>query len=180
MWGEALNTACHILNRVPLKHMDKTPFELWKGKKTSLKYLRVWGCLTKVLVPKHKRKKLEPKTVDCIFLGYHETPTAMGFLVLKSDIDGIVANTIVEFHDATFIKDVFPMKTGISQGSSNDDPTNTSSSISDHVERMTNVGADPASSSTPNEVEEPRRSKRAKIVKDFGSDLSLTMSKTNL
>ena len=28
MWGEALNTACHILNRVPLKHMDKIPYEL--------------------------------------------------------------------------------------------------------------------------------------------------------
>ena len=90
MWGEALNTACHIMNRVALKHMDKTPYKLWRGKKTSLKYLRVWGCLAKVLVPEHKRKKLGPKTVDCIFLSYIETTTAMRFLVLKSDIDGIV------------------------------------------------------------------------------------------
>ncbi|KAL0332990.1 UNVERIFIED_CONTAM: Retrovirus-related Pol polyprotein from transposon TNT 1-94, partial [Sesamum calycinum] len=30
LWGEALNTACHILNRVPLKHNTSTPFELWK------------------------------------------------------------------------------------------------------------------------------------------------------
>ena len=170
MWGEALNTACHILNRVPLKHMDKTPYELWRKRKTSLNYLRVWGCLAKVLVPEHKRKKLGPKTVDCIFLGYLETTTAMRFLVIKSDIDGIVANTIVEFRDATFFEDVFPMKTGIPQGNSEDDPTLTSSSIPDHVEKMTNVGANPSSSSTPNEVEEPRRSKRAKVVKDFGSD----------
>ena len=32
------------------------------------------------------------------------------------------------------------------------------------------MGANPASSFTPNEVEELRRSKRAKVVKDFGSD----------
>ncbi|KAL8124691.1 hypothetical protein AgCh_012369 [Apium graveolens] len=170
MWGEALNTACHILNRVPLKHMDKTPLELWKGRMTSLKYLRVWGCLAKVLVPEHKRKKLGPKTVDCIFLGYLETTTAMRFLVLKSDIDGIVANTIVEFRDATFFEDVYPMKTGIPETTSEEDPTHTSSSIPDHVEKMTNVGAEPSSSSIPKELEEPRRSKRAKIVKDFGGD----------
>ena len=170
MWGEALNTASHILNRVPLKHMDKTPYELWRGKKTSLKYLRMWGCFAKVLFPEHKRKKLDPKTVDCIFLGYIETTTAMRFLVLKSYIDGIVANTIVEFRDSTFFENIFPMKTGIPQDTSNDDPTHTSSSIPDHVERMTNVGVDPSSSSAPNGEDEPRRSKRQKVVKDFGSD----------
>ena len=28
------------------------------------------GCLTKVVVPKPKMVKIEPKTVDCIFIGY--------------------------------------------------------------------------------------------------------------
>ena len=42
MWGESQNMDCHILNRVPLKHMDKTPYELWRGKKTSLKYVKVY------------------------------------------------------------------------------------------------------------------------------------------
>ena len=128
------------------------------------------GCLAMVLVPEQKRKKLESKIIDCIFLGYPETTTAMRFLVLKFDIDGIVANTIVEFRDATFFDDVFPVKTGIPPVSSNDDPTHKSSSIPDHVEKRTNMGADPASSFNPHEVEEPRRSKRAKVVKDFGSD----------
>ncbi|KAL8120719.1 hypothetical protein AgCh_017774 [Apium graveolens] len=170
MWGEDLNMACHILNRVPLKHMEKTPYELWRKRKTSVNYLRVWGYLTNVLIPEHKRKKLGPKTIDCIFMGYLETIIAMRILVLKSDIDGIVANTIVEFRDATFFEDVFPIKTSIPQGTSDDDPTRTSSSIPDHVEKMSNVGADPVSSSTPNEVEKPRTSKRARVVKDFGSD----------
>ncbi|KAL0287166.1 UNVERIFIED_CONTAM: Retrovirus-related Pol polyprotein from transposon TNT 1-94 [Sesamum angustifolium] len=113
LWGEALNTACHILNRVPLKHNTSTPFELWKG---------------------------------------------------------IEVNTIVEFRDAVFLEDVFPMKTGIPSSVSLDDSL-ASTSIPEHVEKMTNVGVNPNSASlTHEESDIPRRSKRARVVKDFGSD----------
>ncbi|KAK1406103.1 hypothetical protein QVD17_41389 [Tagetes erecta] len=44
LWTEALKTAIHILNRVPSKSIPKTPFELWTGRKPSLKYMKVWGC----------------------------------------------------------------------------------------------------------------------------------------
>ncbi|KAL0335031.1 UNVERIFIED_CONTAM: Retrovirus-related Pol polyprotein from transposon TNT 1-94 [Sesamum radiatum] len=170
LWGEALNTACHILNRVPLKHNTSTPFELWKDRKSSLKYFRVWGCLAKVLVPEHKRKKLGPKTVDAVFLGYVETSYALRFLVIKSEIPGIEVNTIVEFRDAVFLEDVFPMKIGIPSSVSLDDSL-ASTSIPEHVEKMTNVGVNPNSASpTHEESDIPRRSKRARVVKDFGSD----------
>ena len=29
-WGEAILTACHVLNRVPHKKSHTTPFEMWK------------------------------------------------------------------------------------------------------------------------------------------------------
>ena len=45
LWMKALKTAAHILNRVPSKLVPKTPFELWNGRKPSLNYLKVWGCL---------------------------------------------------------------------------------------------------------------------------------------
>ncbi|KAL0430542.1 UNVERIFIED_CONTAM: Retrovirus-related Pol polyprotein from transposon TNT 1-94 [Sesamum radiatum] len=170
LWREALNTACHILNRVPLKRNTSTPFELWKGRKSSLKYFRVWGCLAKVLIPEHKKKKLGPKTVDVVFLDYVEISYASRFLVIKSEILGIEVNTIVEFRDAVFIEDVFPMKTGIPSSVSLDDSL-ASTSIPEHVEKMTNVGVNPSSTSlTYEELDEPRRSKRARVVKDFGSD----------
>ncbi|KAL0397702.1 UNVERIFIED_CONTAM: hypothetical protein Scaly_0218600 [Sesamum calycinum] len=157
-------------SRVPLKHNTSTPFELWKGRKPSLKYFRVWGCLVKVLVPEHKRKKLGPKTVDAVFLGYVETSYALRFLVIKSEIPGIEVNTIVEFRDAVFLEDVFPMKTGIPSSVSLDDSL-ASTSIPEHVEKMTNVGVNPNSASlTHEESDIPRRSKRARVVKDFGSD----------
>ncbi|KAK4404269.1 hypothetical protein Sango_0795500 [Sesamum angolense] len=156
--------------QVPLKHNTSTPFELWKGRKPSLKYFRVWECLAKVLVPEHKRKKLGPKTVDAVFLGYVETSYALRFLVIKSEIPGIEVNTIVEFRDAVFLEDVFPMKTGIPSSVSLDDSL-ASKFIPEHMKNMTNVGVNPNSASlTHEESDIPRRSKRARVVKDFGSD----------
>ena len=54
MWGEAVLTTCFILNRVPHKKLDLTPYELWKRYAPSLNYLKVWGCLAKVTLPSHK------------------------------------------------------------------------------------------------------------------------------
>jgi hypothetical protein len=31
LWGEALNTAAYILNQIPTKATNKTPYELWTG-----------------------------------------------------------------------------------------------------------------------------------------------------
>ncbi|KAL0337327.1 UNVERIFIED_CONTAM: Retrovirus-related Pol polyprotein from transposon RE1 [Sesamum calycinum] len=91
-------------------------------------------------------------------------------LVIKSEIPGIEVNTIVEFRDAVFLEDVFPMKTGIPSSVSLDDSL-ASTSIPEHVEKMTNVGVNPNSASlTHEESDIPRRSKRARVVKDFGSD----------
>ena len=36
LWTEALKTTAYILNRVPTKAVPKTPFELFKGWKSSL------------------------------------------------------------------------------------------------------------------------------------------------
>jgi transposase InsO family protein len=74
-WGEAILTACHVLNCVPTKNKKITPFEEWEKKRPTLSYLRTWGCLSKMSVPITKKRKLGPKTVDCIFLSY---ATALG------------------------------------------------------------------------------------------------------
>ena len=48
LWGVALKTTAYILNRVPTKAVAKTPYELWVGRKPSLKHFHVWGCLAEV------------------------------------------------------------------------------------------------------------------------------------
>ena len=37
-WGEAILTACHVLNRVPTKNKEITPFEEWEKKRPTLSY----------------------------------------------------------------------------------------------------------------------------------------------
>ncbi|TYK08238.1 ty1-copia retrotransposon protein [Cucumis melo var. makuwa] len=69
MWGEAVLSACFVLNRIPHKRLDKTPYELWKGHAPNLSYLKVWGCLAKVPFPALKKSTVGSKTFDCIFIG---------------------------------------------------------------------------------------------------------------
>ncbi|GKA06347.1 retrotransposon protein, putative, ty1-copia subclass [Tanacetum coccineum] len=43
-WDYALESAARILNMVPTKKLDKTPYEVWHGQALKLSYLKVWGC----------------------------------------------------------------------------------------------------------------------------------------
>ncbi|KAJ9541966.1 hypothetical protein OSB04_028472 [Centaurea solstitialis] len=70
-WGHALKTAAHILNRAPTKSVEKTPYELWKGKKPNISFLRIWGC--EVYVKRPTSEKLKPKSDKCFFVGYPRT-----------------------------------------------------------------------------------------------------------
>ena len=68
MWGEAILFACHIQNRIPYKKASKTSYELWKGYAPNVGYLKVWGCLAKVLISEAEKRKLGPKTFDATFI----------------------------------------------------------------------------------------------------------------
>ena len=71
LWGEAINTAQYILNRVPFKSVHKTPYELWTGAKLEMEHIKVWGCPVHVLLPPQERHKLQAKTrKNCSFVGY--------------------------------------------------------------------------------------------------------------
>ncbi|RVW68345.1 hypothetical protein CK203_064541 [Vitis vinifera] len=49
-WAEAINIACYTSNRTHMcPHTRKTCYELWKGKKPSVKYFRVFGSRCYVL-----------------------------------------------------------------------------------------------------------------------------------
>jgi hypothetical protein len=39
-WGEAISIVCHVLNRVPTKNKEITPFKKWEKKRLNLSYLR--------------------------------------------------------------------------------------------------------------------------------------------
>ena len=55
-WGYALQIAEFTLKKAPSKSVERTPYELWFGKKPKLTFLKVWGCDAYV-------KKLQPDNV---------------------------------------------------------------------------------------------------------------------
>ena len=100
IWGEAVLYACYILNRVPYKQLDKTPYELWKGFGPNLKFLKVWGCLAKMGLPDYKRTNIGTKTFDCVFIGYAQNSAAGIFLCLND-------NSICESRKGEFFSKIF-------------------------------------------------------------------------
>ena len=68
-----METACYLVNRSPSSTLeDKTPHEVWTGKKPSLSHLRVFVYDAYVHVPKENRTKLDSKFERCIFIGYKD------------------------------------------------------------------------------------------------------------
>lgn len=71
LWAEAVATAAQIMNLVPnRKETEKTPHELWYGKKPDVSHLRVFGCPAYAHVPREKRRKMDPKARKGILVGY--------------------------------------------------------------------------------------------------------------
>ena len=50
LWGEAINSACHTVNRVYFRPgTKKTSYELWKGRKPNVKYFKIFGSTCFIL-----------------------------------------------------------------------------------------------------------------------------------
>ncbi|GJU84542.1 putative RNA-directed DNA polymerase [Tanacetum coccineum] len=59
-WGEALNTAVHVINLTPCVPLRfDVPDRVWSGKDVSYHHLRVFGCKASVHIPKDERSKLD-------------------------------------------------------------------------------------------------------------------------
>ena len=99
LWIEALKTAAHILNWVPSKSVPKTPYELWTGRKPSMKYLRVWGCRAEAKLFNPHIGKLDPKTVSCHFIGYPERSKGYRFYCLDRITKFVETRDIVFFEN---------------------------------------------------------------------------------
>jgi hypothetical protein len=70
-WGEAVNTAYHIINRVYLRpETNKTPYKIWRGKKPTVKYFKTFGSKCYILRDRENLGKFDTKSDEGIFLGY--------------------------------------------------------------------------------------------------------------
>lgn len=67
MWREAIPAACYVLNRIPHKNLDKTPYEFWRSFKPNMRYLKLWVCLEKIGLPDFRGAKFD-LTLWVVFL----------------------------------------------------------------------------------------------------------------
>ncbi|GJQ96772.1 retrotransposon protein, putative, ty1-copia subclass [Tanacetum coccineum] len=74
------DSATRILNMVPTKKVEKTPYEVWHGQAPKVSYLKVWGC--EALIKRDtliKPDKLEPRFIKCFFVGYPKETIGYSF-----------------------------------------------------------------------------------------------------
>ncbi|GJV86080.1 putative ribonuclease H-like domain-containing protein [Tanacetum coccineum] len=69
--AEAVNTACYVQNRVlVIKPHNKTPYELFLGRKLALSFMRPFGCPVTILNTIDHLGKFDGKADEGLFVGY--------------------------------------------------------------------------------------------------------------
>ncbi|GKA11412.1 ribonuclease H-like domain-containing protein [Tanacetum coccineum] len=70
-WAKAVNTACYVQNRVlVIKPHNKTPYELFLGRKPALSLMRPFGCPVTILNTLDHLGKFNWKADEGFFVGY--------------------------------------------------------------------------------------------------------------
>ncbi|GJU50602.1 zinc finger, CCHC-type containing protein [Tanacetum coccineum] len=81
LWGEAVNHAVYVLNRVTSKALkDSTPYEMWTGRKAHLGHLRVFGCVAHMRIVQSHLKKLDNRSMKLVHLGIEKGSKAYRLL----------------------------------------------------------------------------------------------------
>ena len=71
LWTEAVLHAQYLINRSPTRaNSGATPEAKYSGKLPDISDLIFFGCVAFVHIPKENRKKLDSKTLKCMFLGF--------------------------------------------------------------------------------------------------------------
>jgi len=97
-WAEAVNTACYVQNRIYIKPMlNKTAYELFKGRKPNISYFHQFGCTCYILNNKVYLEKFDAKAQKGIFLGYSERSKA--YRLYNSETHCVEESMHVKFDD---------------------------------------------------------------------------------
>ena len=83
---KVVSIAVYLLNRCPTKAVwNRTPFEAWSGRKLSVNYFKIFGCIAYAQVPKEKRHKLDEASEKSIFIGYSTMSKGYRLYSLKTN-----------------------------------------------------------------------------------------------
>jgi transposase InsO family protein len=119
LWVEAVLTAVHLHNLMPVAGKSKTPYELFDGSSPDVSYLRKWGCLAYVKHPKHQTSKFGSQSEPGMFVGY--CPHTKGYRVRLRD--RVVVTPHVHFVEEesgaatlNLLKETVPKKVRVERG----------------------------------------------------------------
>ena len=101
-WAEAISTAAYIKNRTPTTALadDKTPYELWSGRKPDGNMLKVFGCTAFYHIPNVQRKKMDNTGLKVRFVGYDIK--AKAYRLLDEKTNKVYISRDVVFNETDF------------------------------------------------------------------------------
>lgn len=157
-WKEAVHTSVYILNRVQIRVKSTfTPYELWYGKATSIKYFKIFGCKCYIKRDEENLGSFDTKTDEGIFLGYSTQSKA--YRCFNNRLKKIVETINVRFDEQFLLSNVLqgveedaPMKLDqvpkstetekkneMSKSSSNEEDSNTEDSNAEDSNAKTRI-----------------------------------------
>ncbi|GJU44130.1 putative ribonuclease H-like domain-containing protein [Tanacetum coccineum] len=99
-WAEADNTAYYVQNRMlVIKPHNKTPYELFLGRKPALSFMRPFGCPFTILNSLDHLGKFDGKADEGFFVGYSTNSKA--YMVFNSRTRIVEENLHVKFSEET-------------------------------------------------------------------------------
>ncbi|GKD41822.1 putative ribonuclease H-like domain-containing protein [Tanacetum coccineum] len=99
-WAEAVNIVCYVQTKVlVIKPQNKTPYELFLGRKPALSFMRPFGCPVTILNTIDHLGKFDGKADEGFFVGYSTNSKA--FRVFNSRTRIVEENLHVKFSKAT-------------------------------------------------------------------------------
>nr|GEW83008.1 hypothetical protein [Tanacetum cinerariifolium] len=104
LWAEAVSTACYGQNRVLIvKPHNKTPYELFRGFKPDLSFMRLFGCHVTILNTLDNLGKFDGKSDEGFFVGHSFSSKA--FRVYNTRIRKVEENLHIGFLENKPIKE---------------------------------------------------------------------------
>ncbi|GJX34308.1 putative ribonuclease H-like domain-containing protein [Tanacetum coccineum] len=134
-WAEAVSTACYVQNRVLIvKPHNKTPYELFRGIKPALSFMKPFGCHVTILNTLDHLGKFDGKSDEGFFVGYSLSSKAfrvyntrtkkveenlhIGFLENKPMIEGNGPKWLFDIDSLTQSMNYVPVTAGTSTNES--------------------------------------------------------------
>ncbi|GJW96322.1 retrovirus-related pol polyprotein from transposon TNT 1-94 [Tanacetum coccineum] len=98
-WCNVVDTPTYILNRILIRpFLEKTPYDLFKEKKPSLEYFKVFGSKCFIHNTKDYLTKFDPKSTECVFLSY--SPNSKAYIILNKETMRIEESLNVRFDES--------------------------------------------------------------------------------